>query len=244
MPFAGERPIGVNSSWTATTSAMPQLLPCVEIGPQREPAVGSVLWLHGLGANGHDFEPIVPMLGLPRIRFVFPHAPSQPVTINGGIVMPAWYDILTLDRSPKREREADIRRSAELIESLLEREKERGVPAERIVLAGFSQGAAMALHVGLRHREALAGLLVLSGYRVLPGCFESERSDANRRTPMLMAHGTRDPLLPVELGHEARDFLRAQMPEAEIRWREYPIQHEVSVPEIQAVAAWLAERFA
>lgn len=222
---------------------MTEILPCVEIEPEGEPR-GSVVWLHGLGANGHDFEPIVPMLRRPDLRFVFPHAPSQPVTINGGFVMPAWYDILTLDRTPDRESEADIRRSATLVEALLQREKERGIPAERIVLAGFSQGAAMALHVGLRHAEALAGLLVLSGYRVLPGAFEAERSEANLRTPMLMCHGSLDPMLPIDLGREAHDFVREQMPQAEIEWHEFPIGHEVSPPEIEVVAAWLARRFA
>jgi phospholipase/carboxylesterase len=144
----------------------------VEIEPRVQPQRGSVVWLHGLGADGHDFESIVPMLRRPDVRFVFPHAPSQPVTINGGFVMPAWYDILALDRRPDRESEPDIRRSTLLVEALLQREKDRGVPANRIVLAGFSQGAAMALHVGLRHAEALAGLVILSGYRVLPGRFE------------------------------------------------------------------------
>lgn len=222
---------------------MAQILPCVEIGPTEGPARGAVVWLHGLGASGHDFEPIVPMLGQPRLRFVFPHAPAQPVTINGGFVMPAWYDILTLDRSPDRESEPDIRRSAELVEALLQREKDRGVPAERIVLAGFSQGAAMAMHVGLRHAESLAGLLVLSGYRVLADRLEAERSEANRAVPMLLCHGTQDPMLPIDLGHEARDHLRETMPQADIRWHEFPIGHEVSVPEIEHVAAWLAERF-
>ena len=158
--------------------------------------------------------------------------------------MPAWYDILTLDRSPDRESEADIRRSTTLVEALLQREKDRGIPADRIVLAGFSQGAAMALHAGLRHAEALAGLLVLSGYRVLPGHFEAERSDANRRTPILFAHGIYDPLLPVDLGREAHDFMKAQMPEADIRWHQFPIEHSVSEPEIETVARWLADRFA
>ncbi|MCA9653516.1 MAG: alpha/beta hydrolase [Myxococcales bacterium] len=221
---------------------MTEILPCVEIEPEGEP-LGSVVWLHGLGADGHDFEPIVPMLRQPRLRFVFPHAPSQPVTINGGWVMPAWYDILTLERSSDRESEADIRRSAKLVEALLQREKERGIPAERIVLAGFSQGAAMALHVGLRHRQTLAGLLILSGYRVLASTFDAERSEANQGTPILMAHGRLDPVLPVDLGHEARDFLRERMPEAEIEWHEFPIGHEVSPPEIEVVAAWLSRRF-
>jgi len=223
---------------------MTEILPCVEIEPKGAKARGSVVWLHGLGASGHDFEPIVPMLQQPELRFVFPHAPQLPVTINGGYVMPSWYDILTLERQPDRESEPDIRRSAVLVEALIEREKERGVPAERIVLAGFSQGAAMALHVGLRHGETLAGLLILSGYRVIPDAYAAERSEANLRTPILICHGTEDPMLPIDLGAEARDFVRAQMPEAKTEWREFPIAHEVSVPEIEVVAAWLAERFA
>lgn len=222
---------------------MTKVLPCVEIEPRTQPPKGAVIWLHGLGADGHDFEPIVPMLRQPELRFVFPHAPAQPVTINGGMVMPAWYDILSLDLSPNRESEPDIRRSTTLVEALLQREKDRGVPAERIVLAGFSQGAAMALHVGLRHAEALAGLIILSGYRVLPDRFEAERSEANRRTPILFGHGIYDPLLPVVLGREAHDFMRTQMPEAEIRWHQFPIEHSVSEPEIEVVAKWLAERF-
>lgn len=223
---------------------MTKVLPCVEIEPRVQPQRGSVVWLHGLGADGHDFEPIVPMLRRPDLRFVFPHAPSQPVTINGGYVMPAWYDILTLDRSPDRESEPDIRRSTALVEALLQREKDRGVPAERIVLAGFSQGAAMALHVGLRHAEALAGIIVLSGYRVLPHTFEAERSEANLRTPILFCHGLYDPLLPIDLGREAHDFAKAQLPEADVRWHQFPIEHSVSEPEIEVVARWLAERFA
>lgn len=223
---------------------MTTILPCVEIEPRTRPARGSVVWLHGLGANGHDFEPIVPMLRRPDLRFVFPHAPPQPVTINGGFVMPAWYDILSLDRSPNRESEPDIRRSTAHVEALLQREKERGVPAERIILAGFSQGAAMALHVGLRHAEALAGLVVLSGYRVLPERFATERSEANRNTPILFCHGLYDPLLPLDLGREAHDFMTTHMPEADIRWHQFPIEHSVSEPEIEVVARWLAERFA
>lgn len=221
---------------------MTEILPCVEIEPQGTPR-GSVVWLHGLGANGHDFEPIVPMLRQPHLRFVFPHAPSLPVTINGGFVMPAWYDILTLERDPNRESASDIRRSAELVEALLRREKERGVPAERIVLAGFSQGAAMALHVGLRHSETLAGLLILSGYRVLASTLDAERSEANQGTPILMCHGSLDPMLPIDLGREAHDALRERMPKAEIEWHDFPIGHEVSPPEIEVVAQWLAKRF-
>lgn len=223
---------------------MTKVLPCVEIEPRVQPPRGSVVWLHGLGADGHDFEPIVPMLRRPDLRFVFPHAPAQPVTLNGGFVMPAWYDIRSLDLSPDRESEADIRRSTTLVEALLQREKDRGVPADRIVLAGFSQGAAMALHVGLRHAEALAGLVILSGYRVLPQCFSAERSEANRSTPILFCHGSFDPLLPLALGREAHDFMKEQMPAADIRWHHFPIEHSVSEAEIEVVARWLAERFA
>lgn len=221
---------------------MTEILPCVEIEPESGPVEGSVVWLHGLGASGHDFEPIVPMLGLPQVRFVFPHAPSQPVTINGGAVMPAWYDILTLDRSPDREREADIRRSAKLVEALLQREKARGVPPGKTVLAGFSQGAAMAMHVGVRYPERLAGLMVLSGYRVLADTVAAERSEANQRTPVLMCHGLKDPVLPAELGREARDAMREEMPDAEVRWMGFPIGHEVSPEEIEVVGGWLQEQ--
>lgn len=223
---------------------MTTILPCVEIEPRTSPPRGSVVWLHGLGADGHDFEPVVPMLRRPDLRFVFPHAPSQPVTINGGFVMPAWYDILSLDRSPNRESEPDIRRSTTLVEALLQREKDRGISADRIVLAGFSQGAAMALHAGLRHAEALAGLVILSGYRVLAERFAAERSEANQATPILFCHGIYDPLLPMDLGREAHDFMREQMPRADIRWHQFPIEHSVSEPEIEVVARWLAERFA
>ncbi|MEM7155986.1 MAG: alpha/beta hydrolase [Myxococcota bacterium] len=222
---------------------MTEILPCVEIEPKGGAAQGAVVWLHGLGANGHDFEPIVPMLQRPELRFVFPHAPPMPVTINQGFVMPSWYDIKTLERSPDRESEPDIRRSAKYVEALIQRERERGVPADRIVLAGFSQGAAMTLHVGLRHPETLAGLLVLSGYHLVANTYAAERSEANLATPMLMCHGTRDDVLPIDLGRSARDFMQEQMPTSEIEWHEFPIGHEVSVPEIEIVAAWFAKRF-
>ncbi len=223
---------------------MPALLQCVEVGPRAGAPTGAVLWLHGLGASGHDFEPVVPMLQQPGLRFVFPHAPQLPVTINGDMVMPAWYDIRTMERTPDRESPADIRASAELVEALLQREKDRGVPAERIVLAGFSQGAAMALHVGMRHAETLAGVMVLSGYQLLTDTFEAERSPANRATPMLFCHGQLDPMLPLDQGRAAHDAMRAAMPDATIEWHDFPIAHEVSVPEIEVVAAWLAQRFA
>ena len=146
---------------------MVDLLPCVEVGPEGE-ADGAVVWLHGLGASGHDFEDVVPMLRLPRVRFVFPHAPRRGVTINGGLIMPAWYDILRFSDAAGSERADQVRESAELVEALLARERERGVPSARTVLAGFSQGGAMALYTGVRHAHPLAGIMVLSGYEVLP----------------------------------------------------------------------------
>jgi len=145
---------------------MAQLLETIEIETGSQPDA-AVIWLHGLGADGHDFEPIVPLLGLPEVRFVFPNAPARPVTINGGMVMPAWYDILALGGPGPGERAPDVRQSARLIEALLEREEQRGVASSHIVLAGFSQGAAMALHVGTRYPRPLLGIMVLSGYQVL-----------------------------------------------------------------------------
>lgn len=200
--------------------------------------------MHGLGADGNDFAPVVPILQLPDVRFVFPNAPTMPVTINGGAVMRSWYDIKTLDRSPDRESEPDIRASAKHIEALLAREVERGVPPHRTVLAGFSQGAAMALHVGVRHPQALAGIMVLSGYRLVPGTFETESSAANRGTPLLFCHGTHDDMLPLALGKEAHDYMRAHTDGAAIEWHEFPIGHSVCPEEIEIIARWLGERLA
>lgn len=202
------------------------------------------MWMHGLGADGNDFMPIVPMLGLPDVRFVFPNAPVMPVTINGGMVMPAWYDIKTLERGPDREPEADVRASAQHIEALLAREAERGTPPGKTVLAGFSQGAAMALHVGVRHAQTLAGIIVLSGYRLLADTILAERSAANTRTPMLFCHGTMDDVLPVDSGRSAHDFMAEHGNAEAIEWHEFPIAHSVSEDEISVVARWLAERLA
>jgi phospholipase/carboxylesterase len=218
---------------------MAAVLPCVEVGPRGE-ADGAVVWLHGLGADGHDFEPVVPMLRLPRVRFVFPNAPLRAVTINGGMVMPAWYDILSLGRGGGGEDEAGVRESAREVSAILAREKQRGVPPERTVLAGFSQGAALALHVGVRHPERLAGILVLSGYEVLAATREGEASPANRRTPMFFGHGTDDPVVPLEGGRAAYTAYAAAGREAV--WREYEMGHSVSPEEIEDVAVWLAER--
>ena len=217
---------------------MSEILPCVEIDPPGEPE-GVVVWLHGLGADGHDFEPIVPILGLPRARFVFPHAPSMPVTINGGMVMPAWYDIVSFGGSG--ENETGVRASAAQIQALLEREERKGAPADRIILAGFSQGAAMALYVGTRYPRALRGIMVLSGYEVLARTREREQTPANRTTPMLFCHGTADPVVPIAAGHLA--YEAHARPERPAEWHEFPMGHEVSPSELTVIRQWLGARF-
>jgi phospholipase/carboxylesterase len=215
------------------------LLPCVEVDPPGGPS-GTVLWLHGLGADGHDFEPLVPLLGLPRVRFVFPHAPRRPVTINGGLEMRAWYDLRSLGTSPDRHSAEDIRASAAQIEALLAREAERGVPPERTVLAGFSQGGAMTYFVGDRYRQALCGLMVLSAGEVLPDTREAEASPANRLTPLLVCHGTEDRLVDVARGRAAYHAHAASGRPAE--WHEFEMAHEVSREEIDVLRRWLGER--
>lgn len=214
------------------------LLPCVEIEPPRPPTRGSVVWLHGLGADGHDFVPVAPHLHLSDVRFVFPHAPAMPVTINGGYVMPSWYDILTWDRVPGREKEADIRASAARIEALIRREVERGVPVGSIVLAGFSQGAAMALHVGLRYPERLRGIVCLSGYLVLADSVAAEAHAANAATPIYFGHGTEDDVVPLEGGRHAWETLREGR---DARWSTFRMGHEVVPAEIADLRRWLRE---
>ncbi len=200
----------------------------------------AVIWLHGLGADGHDFAPIVPELNLPPsacIRFIFPHAPMLPVTINGGYVMPAWYDVKSLDLR-QEEDDAGIRASQRLLETLIRREVERGIAPSRIVLAGFSQGGAIALHTGLRHASALAGVLALSTYLPLPHAAMAEASPANARLPLFMAHGTADSVIPLAQGATSRDFLQ-QMGHP-VAWHEYPMAHSVCPQEIADIGAWLA----
>ena len=216
-----------------------ELLPCVEIEPRGE-ASSSIVWLHGLGASGHDFEPIVPHLGLPRTRFVFPHAPQRAVTINMGLIMPAWYDITGLTPATFGAPERHVRESAAMVEALLERETERGVPASRTVLAGVSQGGAVAVFAGLRHAEALAGILALSAHDLLPETREAEMTPANAATAMLFCHGTYDPVVPVELGRAAYEACATAGRDA--RWLEFPIEHQVSMEEVKEVGAWLRER--
>jgi phospholipase/carboxylesterase len=218
-------------------------LPTVEIEPERT-ARAAVIWLHGLGADGHDFEPVVPHLGLPdaaAVRFVFPHAPSIPVTINGGFVMPAWYDIVELELRRGHDA-AGIARSAEHVRALIRRENERGVPSERIVLAGFSQGGAIAAYVALRYPETLAGLMLLSCYLIGGETLDAERSPANAELPVFQAHGTQDPMVGHARGMELRDrLLELGYP---VEWHEYPMQHQVCLEELAAIGAYLRERLA
>jgi len=215
-----------------------EILDCVEAGA-RDDVRASVVWLHGLGADGHDFEAIVPELHLPRdagVRFVFPHAPVRPITINGGMSMRGWYDLYGL--GPGFPQDADgIAESRNRVEALLAREQERGVPAGRIVLAGFSQGGAVALHTGLRYPQRLAGLLALSTYVPLHDTLDAERSEANADLPIFMAHGRMDPVLPFEMGSRSHELL-ANLGYT-VEWHEYPMQHQVCIEEIQAVATWL-----
>lgn len=215
-------------------------LSTVEIAPQG-PVRASVIWLHGLGADGHDFEPIVPALGLDGhgVRFVFPNAPQIPVSINMGAVMPAWYDIRSIDLG-RRVDEGGVRSSATKISALLERENARGIPWEKIVLAGFSQGGAMALHVGLRHPQKLAGLMALSCYLVDADTLEAEAAAANKGTPILQVHGTGDPMVPVQSGEAARD--RLQQLGYSVAWHTYNMGHEVCLEEVQTIGAWLKQR--
>ena len=214
---------------------MTELLPCVEVEPQVAGSArpGCVLWLHGLGANGHDFEPIVPHLGAPHLRFVFPHAPNRPVTINGGMVMPAWYDITHVGAGGQNLEH--IEQTTREIRALIERERQR-FPASRIVLAGFSQGGAIALHVGVRFEEMLAGLMILSSYEMFPER-RGEAHEANRRTPTLFCHGAFDPLVPAERGRAA--YRALDDGERPVEWHEYAMAHEVCAEEIADIAAWL-----
>jgi phospholipase/carboxylesterase len=210
----------------------------VEVETGRDPQA-AVIWLHGLGADGHDFEPIVPEFIRPgerTLRFVFPHAPIRPVTLNGGYAMRAWYDIAALDRRTTED-ENGIRASQTAIDTLIRRENARGISSERIVLAGFSQGGAMALFAGTRYPERLAGIMGLSCYQVLAGHFAAERSAANQATPVFLAHGTQDPVVAPILGEEARRQLEASG--YSVEWHAYSMPHSVSPEEVADIAAWL-----
>jgi phospholipase/carboxylesterase len=217
---------------------MAELLEHVTIDTADNPEI-SVIWLHGLGADGNDFVPIVRELdlsGLPGIRFIFPHARRIPVTVNGGYVMRAWYDI-TGAELVRREDEGGLRASQLEVEAFIAREKARGIPASRIVLAGFSQGCAMTVQAGLRHPEKLAGMLCLSGYVPLADKLAAERSEAALATPIFMAHGRHDNVVPFNRAEMSRDALLALG--CKVEWHEYAMQHSVCLEEVQAISAWL-----
>jgi phospholipase/carboxylesterase len=218
-------------------------LQSIELATGAEPA-GSVIWLHGLGADGWDFVPIVRELPLPEeleLRFVFPHAPVRPVTINNGVAMRAWYDIKQEDiaRVPD---ERGIRESQAALEGLIAREKSRGIPAARIVLAGFSQGGAIALQAGLRHAERLGGIVVLSSYLPLAETLDAEASAAAKSTPIFMSHGTQDPVIPVQLAEDSRRKL--ELRGYAVEWSTWPMPHSVCAEEVEALAQFLARVYA
>lgn len=215
-------------------------LECIELQSSPEPGA-SLIVLHGLGADGNDFVPVAQALDLSAVggaRFVFPHAPARPVTINGGYVMRAWYDILGTPGA-RTEDEAGLRQSQTLVEGLIARERERGMPAHRIVLMGFSQGCAMTLLTGLRHGERLAGLAGLSGYLPLAATTAAERSAANSQVPIFLAHGAHDPMIALERAIASRDALQGLG--YPVQWHDYPMAHEVCMEEIADLNAWLLQ---
>jgi len=201
----------------------------VETGPN---PTATILWMHGLGADGHDFEPLVPELleaGMPALRFVFPHAPVRPVTINNGYRMRAWYDIIGIDRR-SAEDFSGIQASADALTALIRAENARGVESSRIVLAGFSQGGALALHLATRFPEKLAGVIALSCYLPLAKEFATERSSANLTTPFFMAHGSQDPVVPFSMGDESRRVLEGTG--FRVEWHAYPMPHALCAEEV------------
>lgn len=210
----------------------------VEVNPSTKPTA-SIIWLHGLGADGHDFVNIVPELNLPKdlaLRFVFPHAPVRPVTINAGYEMRAWYDIKGLDTASRQD-EMGIRESTQAIHELIENEKQLGIPAERIILGGFSQGGAIALYCGLRYPQRLAGIMALSTYLPLSATLPQEINEANRDTSIFMVHGNDDPVLPLQWALGSRDILlELGYP---VEFKTYPMPHSVCAEEIKDIANWI-----
>jgi len=212
----------------------------IEVTPPSTPTA-AIIWLHGLGVDGHDFESIVPELRLPAslpIRFVFPHAPKRAVTINFGMIMPAWFDILDI-AGPHKVNVDDILESSRQLADLIQLETQRGTPPERIILAGFSQGGTIALHSGLRYNEKLAGIMALSTYLPTIDQLANERSQANRETAVFMAHGTGDPLIGIENAARTRKALSRLG--YNVRWREYPVAHTVCQEEIQDIRSWILD---
>ncbi|MEC7134477.1 MAG: alpha/beta fold hydrolase [Pseudomonadota bacterium] len=215
-----------------------QLLPCVEINPSTTPDA-CVIWLHGLGDSGHGFAPIVPELKLPEsmaVKFLFPHAPERPVTINGGMRMRAWYDIKSLDFESRADLEG-VKESAAQVEALIEAQIESGIPSERIVLAGFSQGGVIALHLAPRYANKFAGVIALSTYMCEPSLLGSEAKDTNRETPIMMAHGEQDEVVPVFMGNAA--FKTLSESGFNVTWQTYTMQHNVCMQELNDISAWL-----
>ncbi len=222
----------LSDDWS-TALALPE---CVEVTTGENP-VASVIWLHGLGADGHDFEPIVPELQLPAelpVRFVFPHAPVRPITINGGMAMRAWYDIVSLDTEGRADA-GGVRESTAILEDLIARENERGIAAENIVIAGFSMGGAVAINAALTTSRKLAGLMALSTY--LPLASEVDDAQGSRDIPVFMAHGSFDPMLPMQWGRASAD--RLEQAGFTLEWHEYPMQHAVCMEEIRDIREWL-----
>jgi phospholipase/carboxylesterase len=220
---------------------MSELLEAIEIETGKNPA-GAVIWMHGLGADGNDFVPIVRELdlaGAPAVRFVFPHAPMRPVTINNGYVMRAWYDVSfgDLEGKARQPDEKGVRDSESQIGALIAREAQRGIAAGKIVLAGFSQGGAIALQTGLRFTERLAGIMALSTYLPLAALLPQEASPANRKIPIFMAHGIYDPVVPYLMGVNSKTILTGLG--YDVEWHEYPMQHSVCPEEVRDIGAWL-----
>jgi phospholipase/carboxylesterase len=237
----------MNTPESATDSAAAaNTLPALETvelctGPNPS---ASIIWLHGLGADGHDFEALVPHLAWPEapdIRFIFPHAPVRPVTLNGGMPMRAWYDILSID-SGRGHDQRGIMESISQITALLEHEQERGIASERIVLAGFSQGGAIAMQLALRHPHKLAGLITLSTYLLFADQLESNLDPANRNMPVFAGHGNQDPVVPFSMGELM--VQRLQTMGYPVEWHNYPMQHSVCAEEVEDIVVWLADRFA
>ena len=220
--------------------SMPNFLPHVEIESGPNPT-SAVIWLHGLGADGNDFAAVVPQLqlgGCQAIRFIFPHAPIMPVTINGGYEMSAWYDILGANLLSQQDA-VGIKRSEHAIAALIDRELDRGIPLQNVVLAGFSQGCAMALHTGLRYKQKLAGIVALSGYLPLANSLAHERSQANANTPIFMAHGTQDPVVVMDRGEVSKNTLIALG--YSVQWRTYAMAHSVHPEELADISKFLKE---
>ncbi len=217
------------------------LLDCIEINPSGRPAA-TIIWLHGLGADGHDFEAIVPELRLPEslpVRYVFPHAPERSITINAGLRMRAWYDILDLKFTADSVAMDQFFESGEMLEALINAELESGMPSGRVVLAGFSQGGAVVLHTGLLYPKPLAGILALSMHLPSIHHLVPELSPANRKVPIMMAHGQTDPVVPVAKAIETRQEL-SRLGYA-VSWQTYPMQHTVCEDEIRAIRSWLLQ---